>query len=72
MLLLAQIFATMPLHGVHSKSANNLTFHWIGTRMAYSLLVLFALNVMAMLSIYWAASTYNSIKKLGIHMLFIK
>lgn len=55
----------MPLYGVHSKSASNLKFHWIGIRMGYSLLLLFALAVMATLSIYWAASTYNSIKKLG-------
>lgn len=64
-LIIAQIFAIMPLYGIRTPNAAQLKFVWMSGRMLHSVLVSGAVAVMTIMSIIWCASGPVSVARLG-------
>lgn len=67
-LLMAQLFAVMPLYGFTSAQASSLRFVWRSYRVVHSLVIAGAVLVMSLLSIAWMARDSVSMQRLGIDL----
>lgn len=64
-LLLAQFCALMPIYGITTKSAKQLKFTWINLRVLHTMILLFGVGAMIILSLIWATSNKITIPILG-------
>lgn len=64
-LILAQLFAVMPIFGIRTMHASGLKFNWINYRMLYCVSVMSGVSLLVILSILRAASSDLSMKRIG-------
>lgn len=69
-LIVAQIFAVMPLYGICTAHAAELKFVWWSGRMLHSVLVSGAVCAMTVMSIIWGAAGPTTVARLG-SVLFV-
>lgn len=64
-MILAQLFAVMPIFGIRTMHASGLKFNWINYRMLYCITVMSGVLLFVILSILWAARSDLSMKRIG-------
>lgn len=64
-LVLAQLFAILPIYGIKGESSKELKFAWINYRMLHTTIILCGVMSMVIISIVWGASTTISFKQIG-------